>query len=84
MLPLISREAPGARAPAERRLGGRLAHALVGRQAEVIVGAEQQHLAPGEQDARALRPLDQPQPPVEAALAQLLEPGRDVRHRRAT
>jgi hypothetical protein len=31
-----------------------------------------------------LRALDQPQPPVEAALAQLLQPGRDVGHRRAT
>jgi len=37
-----------------------------------------------EGDARALRALDQPQPPVEAALAQLLQPGRDVGHRRAT
>ena len=80
MLPEISREAP---APAPQRIAASaaaLAHLRVVGEAEVVVGAEQQDRAPVEQDPRPLRAADQAQPPVEPAVAELLQPLRDVGH----
>ena len=80
MLPEISREAP---APAPQRIAASaaaLAHLGVLGEAEVVVRAEQQHRAPAEQHPRALGAADQAQPAVEPAVAELLQPLRDVGH----
>ena len=71
---------PGSGSPAHRRLCRRLPHTRVAGQPQVVVGAEQQHRPPVEQDARPLRPADQPQPPVEPPVAELLQPVCDIRH----
>ncbi len=79
----VARDQPrcaGTGAPALRRLGRRLADLRVIGEAEVVVGAEQQHLAPVEQNPRTLGTFHQPQPPVEPAFAKLLQPLYDVGH----
>ena len=70
MCPLTSGDAPGARAPALRGLGRRVAHALIARQPEVVVRAQQQHLAPVERHLRPLRALDRAQLAVQRGVDQ--------------
>ena len=72
----------GAGAGAEA-LGGLtcgLAHPGVIGETEVVVRAQQQHLGAVEQHARPLRPLDQPQPPVQPRAAKLRQALGDVAH----
>ena len=79
----VARDQPrgaGAGPPAQRRLGGGLAHLGAIGEAEVVVRAEEEDRAAVERDARPLRSLDQSQLPVEPPLAELLEPLGDVAH----
>ena len=79
MLPEISREAP---APAPQRIAASAAAARTCGwlgEAEVVVRAEQQDRLAVEQHPRPLRPVDQAQPAVEPAVAELLQPLCDRR-----
>jgi len=47
-------------------------------QPEVVVRAEQQDRPAVEQDPRALRPADQPQPPPQPVALELIEPIAEI------
>ena len=72
----------GARAgaPAHGGVRRRLAHARVVGEPEVVVRAQQQHRAPVEDHARALRPADHPHAAMDAELLELRQPVLHVEH----
>ena len=73
--------AAGARAPAQRRLRRRLAHARVVGQPEAVVRAQQEHRAAVEQHPRPLRAADHAHAAVEAELHELVQPVLQIEHR---